>query len=303
MMEIERGYIKLHKSGELDKRKIILNQMLSSCELCPRKCRVNRLNNELGYCHGGRELVVSSVFPHFQEEAVLVGEHGSGTVFFTNCNLRCLYCQNSEISCSGQGEVITKEHLAEEMLSLQALGCHNINLVTPTHFIPQIIEALQYAIEKGLNLPLVYNCGGYESVEVIKLLDGIIDIYMPDIKYSNPEQAKKYSNAEDYFERAKEAVLEMHRQVGDLEVKEGIAHRGLLVRHLVLPNGAAGSRKVLEFICREVSPNTFVNIMSQYWPYFRAKGFAEINRPITEEEFKEVLQMAVSLGLSRAHSC
>ncbi len=299
MMEIERGYIKLHKSGELEKRKALLNQLFSACELCPRKCRVNRLRNELGYCHGGKELVVSSVFPHFGEEPVLVGEHGSGTVFFTNCNLRCLYCQNFEISCSGQGEVMAKERLAEELLSLQALGCHNINLVTPTHFVPQIIETLQIAIDQGLNLPLVYNCGGYESVEVLKLLDGIIDIYMPDIKYSNPEQSKKYSNAEDYFERAKEAVLEMYRQVGDLEVEEGLAQRGLLVRHLVLPNNVSGSRRVLEFIAREVSQNTFVNIMSQYWPYFRAKGFTDINRPITEDEFKEVLKMAADLGLHR----
>lgn len=298
-MKTQPSYIKLHHSKQLSRRAKLLNQILTSCRLCPRECLVNRLNNELGFCRSGKEVVVSSIFPHFGEEAELVGQKGSGTIFFTNCNLGCLYCQNFEISHLREGRIITKEDLAEGMLYLQKIGCCNINFVTPTHFVPQIVEAIELAVIQGLNLPLVYNCGGYESVEVLKLLEGIIDIYMPDIKYSDKHSAKKYSNAEDYFERAKEAVLEMHRQVGDLEIKNGLTEKGLLVRHLVLPNGASGSLKVLEFIAKEISKNTFVNIMDQYRPCFRADEFPEINRGISETEFKQALEMASNLGLNR----
>ncbi|MDP2939336.1 MAG: radical SAM protein [Candidatus Omnitrophota bacterium] len=299
-MEIKRQYIKLRNSAELKQRINLLNSILNSCELCPRKCHINRWEGELGFCRSGKDMVVSSVFPHFAEEKELVGSQGSGTIFFTNCNLGCLCCQNFEISHLAEGEVIAKEQLAKNMLYLQEIGCHNINFVTPTHFVPQIIEALELAITQGLNLPLVYNCSGYENVEVIKLLEGIIDIYMPDIKYSDKINAKKYSNAEDYFERAKEAVLEMYRQVGDLVIENGIAQRGLIVRHLVLPNGASGSFKVLEFLAKEVSKDTFINIMNQYRPCFKANEFPEINRRVTKDEFNEALQMATKLGLMHA---
>ncbi|HOL22797.1 MAG TPA: radical SAM protein, partial [bacterium] len=237
--------------------------------------------------------------PHFGEEPELVGIYGSGTIFLTHCNLLCVYCQNYEISHLGMGYTISEEELAELMLNLKKRGCHNINLVTPTHFTPQIVKSLGYAIKKGLGIPVVWNCSGYENVEIIKMLDGIVDIYMPDIKYGDSEPAQKYSNASDYFERCKESVEEMYRQVGDLKINsKGIAEKGLLIRHLVLPNNLAGSEKVLKFIYG-LSKNTYVNIMDQYSPCGNAHLYPEINRRPPEEEFEKVIKIAKKVGLHR----
>ena len=296
-MRNKASYINLCESGKIKNTIDKLYKFLESCQLCPRRCKVNRLKNELGFCRSGKDLIISSFGAHFCEEPELVGKSGSGTIFLTNCNLGCIYCQNYDISHLGEGRKFSPQELASRMIHLKRLGCHNINFVTPTHFIPQIIEAVELAFREGLDLPLVYNCSGYENVEVIKLLDGIFDIYMPDIKYSDSENAKKYSNAPDYFERAKESVREMHRQVGNLQVKDGIATRGLLIRHLVMPNDVAGSKRVFEFIKNEISQDTYVNIMDQYRPCYKANNFPDINRyPITEE-FKKAIEIAKELGL------
>ncbi len=292
-------YVKLYHNGELCKRVGKLYAILESCELCPRKCHVNRLKGEKGYCHSARELVVSSFGPHYGEEPELVGQHGSGTIFLTNCNLLCRYCQNYEISHRGEGDTVTEETAARYMLKLQNRGCHNINLVTPTHFAPQLVKAIEIAAGKGLNIPIVWNCGGYEHVETIRLLDGIVDIYMPDMKYSQREPAEKYSGAPDYFDRCQKAVAEMHSQVGDLAVDErGIARRGLLVRHLVLPDNLAGSEAILRFIA-SLSTDTYVNIMEQYRPCGEAYRYPEINRRPTLAEYLRVIETARSLGLHR----
>jgi len=293
-------YLENYASGELDARIEQLTAILSECTLCPRACRVDRTKDELGYCKAGYRLMVSGVHPHYGEEDVLVGTRGSGTIFLTHCNLGCLFCQNYEISHLGIGQLITEEEFAASMLRLQELGCHNINFVSPTHFTPQIVSALRIAIEQGLRIPLVYNCGGYESSRTIELLDGIVDIYMPDIKYSDPEVAKRYSNAPDYFEACKAAVKEMHRQVSDLIVDErGIAVRGLLIRHLVLPHGLAGSPEVLKFIATELSTESYVNIMLQYRPIFRASEYEELNRAITLREYQDAVKCAKQWGLHR----
>lgn len=296
-MKFKPNYLKLHESGELKDKIDALYNILESCELCPRKCGVNRLKGEKGFCKA-EKLKVSSYFPHFGEEDPLVGVHGSGTIFLTYCNLRCVYCQNYEISHLGVGEIVSEERVAKMMLELQALGCHNINFVTPTHYAPQLVKAIAIAVEKGLRLPIVWNCGGYENVEIIKLLENVVDIYMPDIKYSSSEVAKKYSFAPDYFDRCKEAVREMHRQVGDLKIQNGIAYRGLLIRHLVLPNNLAGSEEVLKFI-RSLSKDSYVNIMAQYRPEGEAYKYKELNRRITKEEFMKVIEFAKELGLTR----
>jgi len=292
------GYIKLNESGELDERIDKLYSILESCELCPRKCGVNRIEGEKGFCKAGKDLKVSSYFPHYGEEEPLVGSGGSGTIFLSYCNLKCVYCQNYDISHLAIGKIVSEETVADMMLELQRLGCHNINFVTPTHYTPQLVKAVKIAAEKGLKLPVVWNCGGYENVEIIKMLEGIVDIYMPDFKYSSKEVAEKYSKAPDYFERCKEAVAEMHRQVGDLKIENGIAYRGLLIRHLVLPNGLAGSRKILEFIA-SLSKNSYVNVMAQYRPEGDAYRYPELNRRPTREEFFEVIRMAEELGLTR----
>jgi len=299
-MEFVPGYIGLYQSGELERRIEALESLLSPCRLCPRNCGVDRLGGELGVCRAGRELMVSSAFPHFGEEDPLVGLNGSGTIFLTHCNLRCIFCQNYDISHGGEGREVDPEELADMMIALQNRGCHNINFVTPTHYTPQIVKALPFAIQKGLRLPLVYNCGGYESMETLRLLDGIIDIYMPDAKYSDPQAAKKYSKAPDYFEVMKQALKEMHRQVGDLKLDErGIAYRGLLIRHLVMPNGVAGTRKVVEFIAKELSTDSYVNIMSQYRPCYLAYKYPEIDRRITYAEYFEAINTAKEAGLKR----
>ncbi len=272
--------------------------MLSYCTLCPRRCKVNRVKGEKGYCKAGCQAVVSSYFPHFGEEKVLVGLNGSGTIFFANCNLGCIFCQNFEISHFGYGEEVDEKSLAKAMIYLQRIGCHNINFVTPTHYTPQFLKALRIAIENGLSIPLVYNCSGYESVETIQLLDGIVDIYMPDFKFGDNRVAKLYSNTSDYFEVCLSALKEMQRQVGDLKVDEkGIAFRGLLIRHLVLPNHIDSSKNVIKTIYNEISRNAYVNVMSQYTPLYRAKEFPEIGRRITLFEYDEVVNYAKRLGL------
>ena len=236
------AYQALLRTGELAERRDRALEVLSECRLCPRECRVNRLSGETGFCRTGREAVVASHGPHFGEERPLVGLGGSGTVFFTHCSLGCIFCQNYDISHLGRGRAVSAQQLADSMLELERLGCHNINLVTPTHFVPQILEGLVIAAQRGLEVPLVYNCGGYESVETLKLLDGVVDMYMPDAKYSDGQVAARLSGATDYPDRMRAAITEMHRQVGDLQIdRRGLARRGLLVRHLVLPNNLAGT--------------------------------------------------------------
>ncbi|UCD85682.1 MAG: radical SAM protein [Deltaproteobacteria bacterium] len=300
MDKFEPGYIRLAREGKLAERVQAANKILESCTLCPRQCQVNRLAGEQKFCRMGKLPVVSSFGPHFGEERPLVGRSGSGTIFFTYCNLGCIFCQNYDISHLGHGEEISLEKLAGMMLFLQKVGCHNINFVTPTHATPQILAALEIAIEQGLHLPLVYNCGGYESIETIRLLDGIFDIYMPDFKYADPEVARRLSQAKDYPERAREAVKEMHRQVGDLVVdNQGIALRGLLVRHLVLPQGLAGTREVTRFLAQELSPHTYINVMDQYRPCFKAGEYPDIDRRPTYSEFQEAVRIAREQGLYR----
>lgn len=294
------SYINIYRTGELFERIEALGSILEKCALCPRRCGANRLRGELGTCRGGAGAMVSSAFPHFGEEPPLSGLFGSGTIFLTNCNLRCVFCQNYDISHLGQGREVTSTELAEIMTGLQRQGCHNINFVTPTHYAPQIIAALPEAVDRGLELPLVWNCGGYESVEVIKLLDGIIDIYMPDVKYSEAEPAKEYSAAPDYPEVVRDVLLEMQRQVGDLSVDaRGIARKGLVIRHLVMPNGVAGSEETLRFIAEKISRNAYVNIMDQYRPFYRAGEHEEINRPVTSDEWSEAAKAARRHGLHR----
>jgi putative pyruvate formate lyase activating enzyme len=294
------AYIALHASGELAERAQQLQAILRDCTLCPRRCHANRLQGEIGKCRSTAEVIISSAGPHFGEEPELVGLGGSGTIFFTNCNLWCLFCQNYEISHLKMGTPISIEELAKRMLYLQSRGCHNINLVTPTHFVPQIVEALCLAAERGLQIPLVYNCGGYESVETLRRLDGIIDIYMPDVKYSNDGHARRYSGVKDYWEYMRPAVKEMHRQVGELKVNRwGIAERGLLIRHLVLPNDLAGSEAILRFIAEEISPDSYVNIMDQYHPAFKAHLLPELARRVSIIEYHRVIQLARELGLHR----
>ena len=274
--------------------------MLEECVLCPRQCRVNRLANEKGKCQVTRDVVISSYGPHFGEEAPLVGQHGSGTIFFTYCNLRCIYCQNYTISQLGDGSVVSHEQLADMMLSLQAKGCHNINLVSPTHVVPHILVALELAVSRGLNLPIVYNTGGYDSVETLKLLDGIVDIYMPDMKYSDAKIGEELSGIKGYPEVNRAAVREMHRQVGDLQVdKAGVARRGLLVRHLVLPNRLAGTQEVVRFLAQEVSTNTYLNVMAQYHPCHRAFDKPLLSRPLQRKELAEAVTLAQQQGLYR----
>jgi putative pyruvate formate lyase activating enzyme len=271
--------------------------LLAPCRVCPRECGVDRLNGEIGNCGAGLNVKVSSYHQHFGEEPPLVGRYGSGTIFLTHCNLHCVYCQNYEISQLGLGNKTDLEELAGMMLRLQKLRCHNINLVTPTPWVPQLVKALAIAQGQGLATPIVYNCGGYESVETLRLLDGIIDIYMPDIKYSDDDNARTFSAVGDYWDVVRSALQEMHRQVGDLVVENGIAKRGLLIRHLVLPNDIAGSKKSFEFIKNELSRSTVVNVMAQYYPTYKANRYAEINRRITTQEYRAALMQLERAGL------
>ena len=294
------AYLKLSKNDLREKIRRAEN-VLKNCTLCPRECGIDWTGVERGFCNTGDRPYVTSFSPHFGEEAPLVGSHGSGTIFLTNCNLGCLFCQNWTISHEGEGREVTFEAFADMMLKLQRFyNCHNINFVTPTHQVPMILRSLELAINKGLKVPLVYNCGGYESLETLKILDGVIDIYMPDFKYTDPEPAEKYSKAKDYPSVAKAAIKEMHRQVGDLVIDEqGIAQRGLLVRHLVLPEGQAGTEEVVRFLAEEISPDTYTNIMAQYYPCYRAQEHPPLDRRLTHEEYKESVKAAREAGLKR----
>jgi putative pyruvate formate lyase activating enzyme len=300
-MERNPAYLALAASGELAKRAEAAYRHLEDCDLCARYCRVNRRKGIAGaVCRTGERAVVASYGPHHGEEDPLRGWRGSGTIFFSWCNLRCVFCQNWDISQRGVGHPVEPRELADMMLELQAKGCHNVNLVSPSHVVAQIIGAVSDAAARGLRLPLVYNTSGYDSLEALALLGGIVDIYMPDMKYGDSALARKYSKVRDYVEVNRAAVKEMHRQVGDLVLDEnGIAQRGLLVRHLVMPNGIAGTEQVLSFLAREISANTYLNLMDQYQPYHRAGDFPELARPITPDEYSAVLAGAARHGLAR----
>jgi putative pyruvate formate lyase activating enzyme len=291
----------LHANGLLSQRAATAHRMLRRCILCPRRCRVNRLAGETGLCATGAKARIASYSPHFGEEQPLVGTHGSGTIFLAGCNLRCCFCQNYEISQGEEpGREVDARDFAAIMLELQAMGCHNINLVTPSHVVPQILEALVLAIAGGLQIPLVFNCSGYESRATLALLDGVIDIYMPDFKFWRPETAARYAQAPDYPERAREALVIMHRQVGELRVgSDGCARSGLLVRHLLMPGMLGETEAILRFISTHLSTSTYVNIMGQYHPCGRASQFEELRRSITGAAYRQAMEMARALGLTR----
>ncbi|PKO05137.1 MAG: radical SAM protein [Chloroflexi bacterium HGW-Chloroflexi-3] len=273
---------------------------LEKCCICPLDCGVNRLENKKGVCLTGRHAQISSFGPHHGEEKPLSGWCGSGTIFFSRCNLHCVFCQNADISQEGFGKEVTADELSEIMLDLQRMGCHNINLVSPSHVVPQILEAIFLASQKELSLPIVYNCGGYDSIETLKLLDGVVDIYMPDMKYADEKIAKKYSRVPNYPTINQAAVLEMYRQVGDLVMDEnGIAVKGLLVRHLIMPNGIAGTEKVIHFLAEKVSRNVYLNLMDQFWPAYQAARYPEINRSINQSEMKKAIDVSRQLGIQR----
>ncbi len=300
MEAFEPPYLALAASGELAQRVKEAYARLAACDLCPRGCLVDRRAGELGVCRTGERARVSSFGPHLGEEDPLRGWRGSGTIFFTRCNLHCQYCQNADISQTDDGDLLEPEELAAIMLQLQAQGCHNINLVSPTHVVPQILAAVLIAATAGLRLPLVYNTGGYDAVSTLKLLDGVVDIYMPDMKYADAAAGQKYSKVPEYPQHNRAAVREMHRQVGDLVLDErGLATRGLLVRHLVLPNGLAGTAEVVRFLAREISPNTYLNVMAQYRPAHRAREYPELSRPATRDEYRAAVKLALDAGLRR----
>jgi putative pyruvate formate lyase activating enzyme len=294
------AYEKLEEEGELADRVEQAYAILEQCQLCPRHCGVNRQKGKRGFCRAPARVVIFSAHPHFGEEISLVGQNGSGTIFFSNCNLRCIFCQNWPISHEGKGKLLQDEDLADIMIYLQRIGCHNINLVTPTHVMPNIINATRIALKKGLHLPLVYNTSGYERLEVLKILDGIVDIYMPDMKYMDPDQAAKYSSgASDYPEVAKKAIIEMNRQVGELLIdKRGIGIRGLIIRHLVMPNRVAGTEKFVRWVAESLPKSTYVNIMPQYRVDYKAFDYPEIARGITVQEFLEAMDWAEEYGLT-----
>ena len=282
---------------EFEKRIKDAEQILQSCRLCPHQCGVNRIAGEKGLCRSTAQVIVSSYNAHFGEEPPISGIHGSGTIFFTNCTLRCVYCQNYPISQLGNGNPVSISQLSKMMLDLQKRGCHNINLVTPTHFVPQIIVALGLASQGGLSIPIVYNTSGYESLTTLKLLDGIVDIYMPDAKYADNILARKYSGAKNYFTVLKDVLREMHRQVGDLKLDgTGIALSGLLIRHLVLPNNIAGTEQILPWIAKNISKKTYISLMAQYFPTFRAAGYFQLSRPITRKEYQEAKSILEQCG-------
>jgi len=299
-MDFEPAYFSLSRSGELVRRAEQAFEHMAACNLCAWECKVDRLAGKIGVCRSGPKARVSSFGPHLGEEEPLRGQHGSGTIFFARCNLRCQFCQNYEISQADTGPEMTAQELADTMLELQELGCHNINFVSPSHVVAQILAALAIAAKAGLRLPLVYNTGGYDSLTALHLLEGVIDIYMPDMKYANPHSARKYSKALNYPVINQVAVQEMHRQVGDLQLDEsGIAKRGLLIRHLILPNGLAGTRQILHFLAQKISLDTYLNLMDQYRPCYRAHLFDPISRAITPLEYESAIQLAHAEGLHR----
>jgi putative pyruvate formate lyase activating enzyme len=299
--KLEASYLKLFHSGELNKRVHEAHRRLANCDLCARYCHVNRLVTiEGAVCRTGERAMLHSFGVHHGEEDVLRGWNGSGTMFFSWCNLRCVFCQNWEISQKGIGRAVEPNEIASMMLELQEQGCHNINFVSPSHVVAQVLAAVNIAADKGLCLPLVYNTGGYDSLEALALLDGVIDIYMPDMKYGDSSIARNYSKVRNYVEINQAAVKEMHRQVGDLVLDEkGLARRGLLVRHLVLPENLAGTEKVLDFIAHEISRDTYLNLMDQYRPCYRADEYPPLNRPITTEEYRAAVALAKHYGLQR----
>ncbi len=281
------SYLDYYNNGKLDSRIKEAFSMLESCCICPRKCGVNRLKNEQGYCKTGLLPKIFSFMAHQGEEPPISGELGSGTIFFSYCSMSCVYCQNYEFSQLGQGKEVSREELAGCMLELQKMGCHNLNLVTPTHVMPQILASLQLAIKKGLSIPIVYNTGGYELKNIIELLEGIVDIYLPDMRYADTESALKFSSAADYPQYNQEAVKEMHRQVGTAVIDEsGIIYKGLIIRHLVLPNNVSGTEKIMKFIAEEVSTDTYISLMSQYLPYYKASHYKEISRRLSFKEYE-----------------
>ena len=302
MRTVEPGYLALYRSGELKRRAAALEARLSSCDICPRQCGVNRLENELGFCHSGHSPIVASVCAHHGEEPALSGNRGSGTIFFGNCNMRCVYCQNHQISqnyASQQFNAIDHHALAGHILHLQdELGCHNINLVSPSHFVPQLVRAVVRAVPIGLQLPLVYNTSSYDSLKSLRALDGVISIYLADLRYASDKWGRKFSQAPDYVERSRAAIKEMYRQVGDLVVDDGgVAQRGLIVRHLILPDGLAGSHDSLTWLAREVSPTITVSIMSQYFPAHLAPRIPLLARGISLAEYAAVVSLVDKLGL------
>jgi len=300
MPDFQPAYLKLLSSGDFKRRVKQAYELLSICEVCAWECPVDRRAGKIGVCRTGMHARVSSYGPHHGEEDPLRGRQGSGTIFFTRCNLRCQYCQNHDISQTDSGHEVDPEELATMMLELQARGCHNINFVSPSHVVPQIMAAVLIAAQAGLEIPLVYNTGGYDSLAMLKLLDGIIDIYMPDMKYADPDIARQYSKIRDYPAVNQAAVCEMHRQVGNLSTDSNeIAFRGLLVRHLVLPNNLAGTDKIVQFLADKVSTNTYLNLMDQYRPAYKAHQYPELNRSITHEEYQAAVQMALDAGINR----
>jgi putative pyruvate formate lyase activating enzyme len=299
-MVFEPAYLKLLESGEFKARVTQAYNYMAACNVCAWDCGIDRSAGKFGVCRTGINAKVSSYGAHMGEEDPLRGWRGSGTIFFSRCNLHCQYCQNHDISQTENGDEITPEQLAIMMLELQDAGCHNINLVSPSHVVPQILAAVLIAAQAGLRLPLVYNTGGYDSLTSLHLLDGVIDIYMPDMKYASPQIGLRYSKIRDYPKVNQAAVREMHRQVGDLFIDEsGLARRGLLVRHLVLPNNLAGTEKIVEFLAQEISNNTYLNLMDQYRPAYKANQYPQLKRPITKEEYRVAVQLAHQAGLNR----
>lgn len=292
-------YLAILEKGLFKGKLIRAQSMLQKCNVCPRTCKVNRMNDELGECKAGFEPIISSYFPHFGEERPLVGIRGSGTIFIAGCNLQCLFCQNYETSHLCEGKPVSIEQFSSMMLELQRLGCHNINIVTPSHIVPQLIEAVFLAAKNGLHLPLVYNSSGYDALASLRLLEGVVDIYMPDLKFFNNELAAKYTTVSDYAHISRKAIKEMHRQVGDLIIENGIAKKGLLVRHLVMPGLGEDSKKILQFIANEISIKTYLNIMPQYRPAGEAHRYPEISHSLPYSEFVAAIDYARSLGLSR----
>lgn len=293
------SYLNAYQNGSLQENADKLYAALKNCNICPRNCRVNRLDNKLGFCKTGKEAKVYSYFSHYGEEPCISGNRGSGTIFFANCNLKCVYCQNYQFSQIGAGKEVEEDVLASFMIKLQEEGCHNINFVTPTHIVPQILKALIVAIKKGLKIPLVYNTSGYESIETLRHLNGIFDIYLPDARYGDPKIALRYSYAEDYPDINQAALKEMNEQKkGIVRLgQEGIIESGLIIRHLVLPNNMQSTRKIMQFIAEALGKDTYISLMSQYFPCYKAKDYPELTRRLTTAEYQEAVDIMYSCGL------